>query len=90
MCNEITTLAQAVAYRYRVWAGSPRGTAYVIGKCAATVPDNDRSCLSHQCRIKNGHGPNGLYCLRHAKRVRATISEAQPVATNKQFNAVIK
>jgi len=34
-------------------------------RCAASVPDAGSSFGSHQCRRKNGHGPDGAWCKTH-------------------------
>ncbi len=52
---------------YRQWAGNPKGQKEDITKCIKSVPDGGRSCLSHQCMRKRGHGPDGLYCKQHGK-----------------------
>ncbi len=51
--------------RYRVWAGSPKGTPEDPRRCVASVAEGDRSVLSRQCGRKRRHG--GLLCMQHAK-----------------------
>jgi hypothetical protein len=70
MFHEPLTSEEARKYRYRQWAGEPKGTTYDTTKCAADVPDGGRSPLSHQCNRKRGYGPNELYCCIHAKKLR--------------------
>jgi hypothetical protein len=53
---------------YRQWGGNPKGTPEDTSRCIERVPDGGRSCLSHQCSFRRGHGPDGLYCKKHAKR----------------------
>lgn len=55
--------------RYRTWAGNPAGTKEDKTRCVMSVHDEGRSPLNHQCRRKRGHGPDGLYCKQHSKRV---------------------
>ena len=63
------TKVAARRYRYRVWAGEPKGRAYDERMCAYKVHDEGRGCLFHQCERKPGKGPDGLYCGIHAKMV---------------------
>lgn len=65
--KELVTLAQVRTWRYGIWAGRPKGAPYREGFCAESVPDGGRSSLFHQCRRKNGYGPEKLYCHQHAK-----------------------
>ncbi len=60
------TLEEAQAHRYREWAGNPDGRSYLEGKCAYEI---FMVIPSYQCSRKNGHGPAGLYCWQHAKKV---------------------
>uniref|UniRef100_A0A6H2A3R7 Uncharacterized protein n=1 Tax=viral metagenome TaxID=1070528 RepID=A0A6H2A3R7_9ZZZZ len=60
------TLEEARAYRYNQWAGNPKGWPYQGGRCAYEVW---RNILGYQCSRKNGHGPSGLYCKQHAKKL---------------------
>lgn len=57
--------------RYRVWAGSPKGSPEDPKRCIAAVADGGRSCLFHQCSNKRGKGPEGNYCGLHAKQLAA-------------------
>lgn len=61
------TLEEARQYRYREWAGNPKGNPYQEGFCAYEVWPNDRGGLPHQCHKKNGYGINSLYCKQHSK-----------------------
>ena len=62
------TKEEARKYRYGEWAGNPKGTRYYEDKCAYEVWGS-RGFLSAQCSKKNGHGPDGLYCKVHARRI---------------------
>ena len=53
--------------RYRVWAGSPKGSPERPDRCVIEVPDGGRSVLFHQCERNRGKGDGGLYCGLHAK-----------------------
>jgi hypothetical protein len=55
--------------RYRVWAGNPAGTPEDLTRCAASVADDGRSPLFHQCFFKRGKGPNGELCGTHARMI---------------------
>ena len=70
MIDAPRTIEEARKYRYNCWAGNPDGEAYDSKYCAHRVPERGRSCLSYQCRYKNGKGINGLYCGIHAKEVK--------------------
>ena len=63
------TRAEALKYRYRQWAGEPKGRPYQATYCAYEVPDGGRSCLFHQCGHRAKCGPQNLYCKVHAKIV---------------------
>lgn len=75
MIETITTKEEARKYRYNRWAGNPNGTAYIETRCAYSVWDRGRGCMSHQCAKKNGHGPEGLYCEAHSRLVPSTESK---------------
>lgn len=62
------TKEEARAYRYNSWAGNPEGAAYNFLRCAWEVPDGFHYC---QCLRHPGHGPKGLYCRQHAKKLAA-------------------
>lgn len=66
MFHQPMTLEEADKYRYGVWSGNPRGTAYDPYCCAAEISNK---YISRQCSHKNGKGPDGLYCGIHAKKV---------------------
>ena len=68
MVEILKTLEEAKAHRYGKWAGRPNGVAYREGYCAETVW-GQYSWGGRQCSRKNGHGPSGLYCWQHAKKV---------------------
>tara|TARA_R110000772_G_scaffold249530_2_gene363945 strand:+ start:74949 stop:75407 length:459 start_codon:yes stop_codon:yes gene_type:complete len=61
--ENITTLEEARAYKFGVWAGNQNGQAYNEGKCVDTVW---KKFSSYQCVNKNGYGPEKLYCKKHA------------------------
>jgi hypothetical protein len=63
------TLDEAKKYRYGTWAGNPKGADYNEGSCAYEVSDSD-GWHYYQCSRKNGHGPEGIYCKQHAKKVK--------------------
>jgi len=49
-----------------------RGFCYEDQNCAYPVIEKEvplRKKYQRQCELKNGHGPEGLYCKRHAKEV---------------------
>lgn len=69
MIDAPKTLEEAQAHIYGSWAGNPNGHKYHFGKCAYSYYQQ-RSYISRQCGCNNGHGPNGLYCKRHAKMVK--------------------
>lgn len=69
MLERPKTLEEARKYRYGEWAGNPKGNPYREGNCAEEAYSNDRSARFYQCTRKNGHGPAGLYCKQHAKKV---------------------
>ena len=64
----------AEKHRYRVFAGSPNGTAYNSLRCAAEVHDGGRAGLFNQCGRKPGYGPDHIYCAQHAKKHAASHS----------------
>ena len=55
--------------RYRQWAGNEAGITEDVTKCIASVSDGGRSMLFHQCELRRGKGPGGLYCGIHAKQI---------------------
>lgn len=58
------TIEEAREYRYNIWAGNPKGLAFVKERCAYKVPVS--TLPSHQCYRRDGHGPANLYCKQHA------------------------
>lgn len=70
MFNDPKTLEEAKNKRYGTWAGRPSGDAYDPDCCAYQVFSEERSVVHHQCRRKNGHGIERLYCKQHAKMVK--------------------
>lgn len=53
-------------HRYGKWAAYPNGHKFEPACCAYEVGGK---YLSAQCSRKPGHGPDGLYCKQHAKKV---------------------
>ena len=49
--------------------GMYRPVPYISWRCAWEVSEPPYYTYKHQCKHKNGHGPGGLYCKQHAKRV---------------------
>ena len=65
---------EAETFSYGNWAGKPDGHKYDPKQCAYEVPCGGRSVLFHQCVKKPGHGPDGIYCKQHAKRLAQQIT----------------
>jgi len=66
------TSAEARKKRYGEWAGNPKGSAYVPGRCAYDCfSKND--FIPHQCSRRNGNGPDKLYCRQHAQIVEREV-----------------
>jgi len=63
------TIEEARSHRYHTWAGNPKGDKYIEGHCAYEVWERGRGIRSYQCYFKNGHGPGGLYCRIHTKKI---------------------
>lgn len=38
-------------------------------RCIAEVSEPPHYIYAHQCRRKRGHGPDGEYCVQHAKKL---------------------
>jgi len=57
--------------RYGVWAGNPKGWPEDAARCITEVSDGWHFS---QCGRKRGHGPDGLYCKQHAKRVEEKLA----------------
>lgn len=57
--------------RYSVCFNRPQGWPYKPESCAAEVMENNVSNYKRlgQCRSKPGHGPDGLYCKKHAEQL---------------------
>lgn len=53
--------------RYGFRAGKPGGLAEKPRQCIVNVEDKTRGWPPYQCLRKRGHGPDGLYCAKHAK-----------------------
>ena len=56
---------------YNKWGGNPKGTPEDIERCIVQVVDS-MGWASHQCYRKRGHGPDGLYCKQHGKKVECS------------------
>lgn len=54
--------------RYNTWAGNPQGVAEDVTRCVEELHDRGRGGMFYQCPAKRGHGPDGLYCKRHAEQ----------------------
>lgn len=65
MLNPPKTLEAAQAYRYNEWAAWT-GNKYIPTQCAWEIYN---SFTYYQCSRNPGHGPEGLYCKQHAKKV---------------------
>ncbi len=66
MINAPKTKAEAEQYRYGQWSGNPKGFPYQPKQCAYEVC---KGFLFSQCNRPNGHGPEGLYCKIHTKKL---------------------
>ncbi len=55
--------------RYGEWAGSPKGSPEDKLRCVAEIAEGGRSIHFQQCSKRRGHGPDGLFCGLHAKRL---------------------
>lgn len=64
------TKEEAEKVRYGSWAGNSRGHAYNPYFCAMEIQGGPRGFTFYQCNRKNGHGPEGLYCKQHAKKIQ--------------------
>ena len=62
------TRKAAEEFKYGTWAGNPSGYPFLKSQCAAECYD-DFTRRFFQCSRKPGHGPDGLYCKQHAKKV---------------------
>lgn len=66
MLNPPMTKEEAEKVRYDKWSGNPKGFAYDQECCAYEISSGG---LPWQCSRKPGHGPDGLYCKQHARKV---------------------
>lgn len=69
MLDKPKTKDEARKYRYFKWGGNPNGNQYAEGYCAMEVWQIGRGMFAYQCSRKNGHGPEGLYCKQHSKKL---------------------
>lgn len=53
--------------RYEIWSGRPDGVAERPERCVESVSAHD-GYSGVQCWKRRGHGKDGLYCKRHAKK----------------------
>ncbi len=65
---------------YNQWAGDPKGIEEDITRCAVTVYGR------YQCQRRRGHGPGGILCAQHAKR----LAEGKDVSIPKETGEVMK
>lgn len=57
--------------RYGQWSGNEKGVAEDHTKCVEEVHANWTMWPIYvQCSRKRGHGPLGLYCKQHAKKLK--------------------
>jgi len=56
---------------YGEWAGNPEGVPERLTDCIKEVwpPTSGGGWQPYQCQRKRGHGPDGLYCKQHAKKL---------------------
>lgn len=66
--------------RYGVSSMRPRGTPEDPRLCVEEVWNGPRGMTSNQCSRKRGHGPGGLWCKQHARRVEETIGRITGVS----------
>ena len=64
------TKKEAEAHRYGVCPAQQDGVAYDPDRCAEEMLDLKAAIVRYQCARKNGKGPNGLFCGRHAKQYK--------------------
>lgn len=50
---------------YGPWSEKPD-----FNRCCVSVADGGRSVSSHQCKFKNGYGPDGAYCKTHSPKAQ--------------------
>jgi hypothetical protein len=66
MINAPNTKAEARRHRYSRWAGNPKGNSFREEQCAF---EQFKNIFGVQCTRRPGHGPDGLYCKQHAKKI---------------------
>ena len=59
---------------YDKWGGNPKGTPEDTTRCIKGVSDG--RFHSYQCSRRRGHGPDGLYCKQHAKKIHGRLTLA--------------
>ena len=85
-------MTQATPRRYGVWAGSP-GDPEDLTRCIEVIDVRAGWGRSHQCRLKRGHGPEGLYCRQHdpaAVKAREAQATARWEAKNRAYMATCR
>lgn len=70
MQNPPKTRAEAENTTYVMYVGDLAGYKYNQDQCADKVWLRGEE-HPRQCRRKPGHGPSGLYCAQHARKVEA-------------------
>jgi hypothetical protein len=57
--------------RYGVWSGDLKGTAQNVLRCVSEVfaGEGFARYYGRQCTRPRGHGPDGLYCKQHARKI---------------------
>ena len=73
MISDPRTLDEAKTIRYGRWGSNSAGYPYNPAHCASEVYHRFGGYVSSQCSRKNGHGPDGLYCKQHSKKLFYTI-----------------
>jgi hypothetical protein len=75
MIDPPRTRAEAEKRRYAYRVYRPEGLRFSPSRCAWEVfrlfdDDGEKVLLPGQCRHHPGHGPEGLYCRQHARKVQ--------------------
>ena len=76
MTNAPKTLKETMRYRYGIYPGDTKGHKYKNDFCAYAIwRSSGWPPALYQCSRKNGHGPDGLYCKQHSKKVKGEKDE---------------
>ena len=75
MIDPPLTSADASTRTYGRDTGLYHAAKYTPTRCAYSVSGPSYYISSHQCSKKPGHGPDGLYCKQHAKRIQGDTNE---------------